>query len=313
MRSPVAGDLQPIAGDPDNAGARRDPWWVWALISVCGLAVGAVVAMAVPPREAPSPVATGVAGAAPRSHGGLAEIRFQVPGAADPGAELITAGVTQITAVADLRGGDPGAPITAKWVWDGNGQEAPAVVRKTLQTGTRASATLSLPGNSVAFGPGVGEVEFYRSGERVARGSFVVCANAGEILAQADAAARPTVVESVATSRGVATDGSPKAPAEGFRPNERVYAVFRYRRAEPGTEFRVSWYVQGAEIRRAQARVIAESPEGWGHAWLGAGGAGLPAGEYEARVTYGTSARPLGKAVFRVLGPSGGSSPPSPS
>ena len=288
-------------------------WWFWALVAALGAVVGVALAIGARPAEPPATAFTvKQPEEAPSGAGVLRDVRFQITGSHKEAMDLIPAGVTEVAAMADLGSGDEGAPVTVKWWWAGDAQEAPAVERKTSSGGTTVTAVLRLPGDRVPFTPGVGEVEFHKSGERVARGSFVVCADAAEILAQADANARPTVVDSVQTSRGVAADGAPTDPADRFAPNDRVYVVFRYRLAEPGTEFRVNWYAGGAEIGRAQARIVADSPEGWGHAWLHAAGSGLPSGKYEARVTYGTSAKSLGEASFRVSGRGDASSSTSP-
>ncbi|NSW55735.1 MAG: hypothetical protein HPY44_06980 [Armatimonadetes bacterium] len=309
----MASDRSPGPAQSRISGSVFHPWWLWTLAAAVGAVIGAGWAMGSRQPASPvNPFPISPTAAAAVNSGGLYEVRFRVGGSKVEAAELVPAGVTEITAQADLGDSGDGAPVTAKWWWTGDPQEAPRVVRKRSSGRTRVTAVLRLPGDRVPFTPGVGEVEFHRSGERVARGSFVVCADADAILAQADATGRPTVVDQVQTSRAVGADGSPVSPTDRFGPGDRVYVVFRYRLAVPGTEFRVNWYAGGTEIGRAQTRIVAQSAEGWGHAWLSAGGSGLPAGEYQATVTYGTSPKVMGKTFFRVTGRADVSSRRSP-
>lgn len=144
-----------------------------------------------------------------------------------------------------------------------------------------AIATLSAP--SGGFSPGLYEISC-TAGAAHQSATFLVVQGAEAIIGQTAPAEAEAVLTKGCLALAVKPDGSPERPVRQIaQPAARIYLVFYYARAEPGTALTVRWSLNGQALPQASREVTLRGAEGWAHAWIQAS-AGLPAGHLRASV-----------------------------
>ncbi|MCE5217856.1 hypothetical protein LLH03_12600 [bacterium] len=217
------------------------------------------------------------------------------------GAPLLPAEAAEVHGYALLPKGDQGA-LRAEWWWQARPMgEMPVGLGRLPALGIVAHVELRAAGGKT-FGPGVGEVEVTRSGQRVARGSFTTAAKAQEILAQEQPPTIETRITRLQTARGTDAQGKAVSPGADFEGTEKVWAVFNFQGADVGAAFTVRWYCEGHELAAARCSVPVKAAEGSGTAWLAPGkGQALPPAKYKVTVSYGSDVQVLGEAEWQVV------------
>lgn len=217
------------------------------------------------------------------------------------GAPLLPAESAEVHGYALLPKGDQ-TSLRAQWWWQAKPMgEVPVVLGSLPGVGVVAHVGLGSAGGK-AFGPGVGEVEVTRAGQRVARGSFTTAAKAQEILAQEQPPTIETRVTKLQTARGIDAQGKAVNAGADFSGTEKVWAVFGYQGADVGAAFTVRWYCEGHELAPARCSVPVKAAEGSGTAWLAPGkGQALPPAKYKVTVSYGSDPQVLGEADWQVV------------
>lgn len=243
----------------------------------------------------------------PRSAARDAEITFSLDAEGKArGGGFLPAGKTPVYGTCELGPAVEIREVSAGWSWSGGVTQPVAV--ETVGEGKDGGKLVRLSlTREEGFGPGVGEAEVHWRGRRVARGSFVMAADAAEIAGQQVPAAARTSIAWVKTARGVDDKGEPKAETARFTANQRVWVSFAYRGATKGAAFTVQWSREEADSAVMETTVTAQEEEGKGTAWIQVPeGAGLPEGKYRVRVIYGTGGAPLGETAFSVVDQEGG-------
>ena len=275
--------------------------------AVVGLAAGGWLArwrqagVATVSAPGPGPVS------GPRSAARDVEIIFSLDAEGKvKGGGFLPAGKTPVYGTCELGPEVEMREVSAGWSWNGGVTQPVAV--ETVGEGKSGGKPVRLSmAQEKGFGPGVGEAEIHWRGRRVARGSFVIAADAAEIAGQQVPAAARTGVAWVKTARGVDDKGDPKDETRRFTANQRVWVSFAYRGATKGAAFTVQWSREEADSAVMETTVTAQEEEGKGTAWIQVPeGAGLPEGKYKVRVIYGTGGAPLGETAFEVVSQEGG-------
>jgi hypothetical protein len=195
--------------------------------------------------------------------------------------DLIPAGIPAVFLFYDLPDGLPGAKASVRWWRDGRllGSVAQGDIMPASGRGTGGRAVLRAPGGSL--GPGLYEAEVAAGATR-AVATCMVTWGAEQVLQQpAPVAAEMQVSDATLTSR-VRPDGSPGDRLVRVMDGaSRLYFVFRYRQAEPGTSVTVKWFLSGEALAGATRELGLSSDAGWAHAWVEVRPA-LPAGPCRA-------------------------------
>jgi hypothetical protein len=198
-------------------------------------------------------------------------------------------------------------PAAPRLQWSRDGEDlgslpADRVNQISVAGGVRGSATLPAPGGSLPAG--IYEVQI-TVGTRTVGGSFVAVWGADEIVTQQSPATAEMSVTQAVIAAGVKADGSPQGPLKTLRDGrQRVYLVFAFQNAEPGSAVVVKWSANGHALSGAGREVVLPAAAGWGHAWLQAQGPeGLPAAEYRATVMLAGDDRELAAATVQVTEP----------
>jgi len=87
---------------------------------------------------------------------------------------------------------------------------------------------LSPPAGEDTLAPGIYEVELHSGDQRLGRNSFVVAADAEQIMASQPSKVGEVRVVSCVTARSIAPRGEPPQPVSKFAPQDRIYVAFAY-------------------------------------------------------------------------------------
>jgi hypothetical protein len=161
--------------------------------------------------------------------------------------------------------------------------------------GVRGAATLPAPDGSLPAG--IYEVTV-TVGDREISGSFAALWGADEIIAQQPPASATMTIEQIVIAEGIQSDGSPRDPRAKLREGpRRLYLVFAFARAEPGSAVLVKWYANGQPIQGGGREVVLPTTHGWAHGWVETSDPqGLPPAEYRATVMLAGDDHELGAA-----------------
>lgn len=274
------------------------------LIYVLVLALGALISLSVlwlsHAPGAPSPIrlwhrAPAPAPPKPRPEGLVFSTANLEP---ETTPDLLPAGAGPVYAFYNLPELARSSMLDATWSRDGKllGKVPPSDIQPGPQSPGRGSMTLRPPGGKLV--PGIYEVEI-RTERRRFRASFVVAAGAEKIVGQQAPVEAELTVSGQVTARGVGAHGEPVQAGTSFGRTDRIYFVFQYKGAEPGTGVTVQWWGGTTEIKNARREVTLSSAEGWAHAWMQAD-SGLPPGTYTVTATVTGQAKELARAQFTV-------------
>ena len=220
--------------------------------------------------------------------------------------DLLPAGAPVVYGFYEVPGvTEAGAP-KSRWIKNGVIQgEIPA---SDITLGRNpGSGMIALRAPAGGFAPAVYEVELTFTGGKVT-GSFVATWGAEAIVNQPAPKDAEVLVSNAAFAAGVGPDGKPKQPKQSFYGTDRIYFVFQYGQAEPGSAVQVKWYGGQEAIESAQREVLLPSVSGWGQAWLQAPPPGLPPGPYRAAVNMSGDTREIASGTFTVTE---GATPPN--
>ncbi len=159
---------------------------------------------------------------------------------------------------------------------------------------------LSPPANEDTFAPGIYEVELHSGDQRLGRRSFVVAADAEQIMASQPSKIGEVRVVSCVTARAITPTGEPQQPLTKFAPQDRIYVAFAYINGTKGEKLRVEWYGGDQRLESAAQKLTMKGAAGRGSAWLQAKDRGLPEGEYRVAVFGAVAEEPLAEARFTV-------------
>lgn len=159
---------------------------------------------------------------------------------------------------------------------------------------------LSPPGGEDTFAPGIYEVELASSDQRLGRRSFVVAADAEQIMASQPSKVGEVRVVSCVTARSITPTGEAPQPVSKFAPQDRIYVAFTYINGTKGEKLRVEWYGGDQRLESATYELAMKGAAGRGSAWLQAEDRGLPKGEYRVAVFGAVADEPLAEARFTV-------------
>lgn len=171
----------------------------------------------------------------------------------------------------------------------------------SIENGIAVGHAILKPQKDEGFAAGIYEVTITTAAGDQHSASFAVVEDA-EKLQRADA--KNVSISDVTFCTDITDNGSPVEPADRFSPDtERIYVVFQYGGAEPGTAVEISWSVGETTLPESTRSVTLPSESGRAHAWISAGeGQVFPAGEYTVTVRADAQTAPLGTADFEVAG-----------
>ncbi|MEI6500117.1 MAG: hypothetical protein WCP21_03715, partial [Armatimonadota bacterium] len=190
----------------------------------------------------------------------------------------------------------PGAPVA---MLSKDGKRTGPVPAADITTGTQpGTGTLALRVRG-GFQPGVYEVELQFADSRV-MASFVAAKGADAILAEPAPKDAQVTINAGVFASAVGAEGRPAKPKVAFAGVDKVFFVFQYDQAEPGSAVQVKWYGGQDIIETATREVLLPSVKGWANAWLQAPPPGLPPGKYRAAVNMSSDPHELAGAEFVV-------------
>jgi len=182
------------------------------------------------------------------------------------------------------------------------GKPTVAVDKQEKATSARPGryVILSPPAGEDKFAPGIYEVELRSGDQRLGRASFVVAADAQQIMASQPSTVGEVRVVSCVTARSITPTGEAQQPLKKFAPQDRVYVAFAYINGTKGEKLRVEWYSGEVRLESATQELTMKGVIGRGSAWLQAKDKGLPEGEYRVAVFGAMAEEPLAEARFAV-------------
>lgn len=217
--------------------------------------------------------------------------------------DLLPAGAPTVYVSYDLPGAKSAELPRVKWSRDGKPQPPVPPDAMNPDEGGRRAGMVSLAATGGKLTPGIYEVELAFGGEKFAA-SFVCAWGAEAIAGQAAPSDAEAAISEMVTAAAIKPDGSPLRPQKSFPGNQRVYAVFHFAKAEPGSAVLVKWYGGEQVIPSATREVILPAAEGHANAWLEAPFTSpLPPGTYRAVVTMVADDKALATARFAVVAP----------
>lgn len=302
-------ELQPLPADPPqeapvqapaSASPRLSPV-VLGLLVALGLTVGTFLASRQPRTAAGTPAAP------------LEQRLLQAVGASRPEeklvfsvtptqpaytADLLPAGATVMYGFYDLPGVHvSGAPVVR---WSRDGKPMGALPASAVAAATRRGrGTITLRAPAGGFTPGIYEVEVAFAGTKF-NGSFVTAWAAEVIASQPAPRDAEVVIANAVSAPAVTPDGKANKPQKAFWGSQRIYFVFHYSQAEPGSTIQIKWYGGQQQIQSATSEVLLPSVEGWANGWLQAPFPGLPAGAYHATLNMSGDAKELSRTDFTI-------------
>lgn len=311
-------DPQPTVTDPREGTTALPPVPVPARLSplalglllALGVAIGALVALRTADGGGSATIAAptqrlsqAVGGAEPEEM-----LLFAVtPTRPAAAADLLPAGASLIYAFYQLPGVTERTAPAVKWSKDG--KTIGALKAGDVAVGEKpGTGTLTLRPPSGAFAPGIYEVEL-ASPESKLSGSFVTAWGAEAIAGQAAPKDAQVLIVDVTFAAAVTPEGKANKPQKSFWGSQRVYFVFHYAQAEPGSAVQIKWYGGPQQINSATSEVLLPSVEGWANGWLQAPFPGLPAGDYRATVNMSSDPKVLASGDFTIVP----GAPPNPS
>lgn len=221
--------------------------------------------------------------------------------------DLLPAGVPMIYCFYDVPSvKKPGSPVVTL---SRDGKKTGQVPAADIVAGSRPGVgTLTLKAQG-GFQAGIYEVELQFADSRVLA-SFVAAQKAEAILGQATPRDAEVAISPPVFASGVGADGKPRKPQTAFGGQDKVFFVFQFDQAEPGSAVQVKWYGGQERIESATHEVLLPSVKGWAHAWLQAPAPGLPPGRYRAAINMSSDPHELASAEFTIT-PNQSASPPS--
>ena len=215
--------------------------------------------------------------------------------------DMLPAGVPAVYLFYDFPQIPASAVPRVRWWRDGRliGEVPAAYIQPQAGMGAAGKAVLRAPKGSL--GAGIYEVEL-TLGERRVTASFVVAWGAAQIASLPAPAESEVEISNAVIAAAVAADGSPRQPlTQVASGSQRIYFVFRYQKAEPGTALVVAWYGGQEAITSATREITLPAAAGWANAWLEAPATSpLPPGGYRAVVTMAGDEQALGSATFAI-------------
>jgi hypothetical protein len=280
------------------------------LLAALGLLIGALLALQYGRGGASGSTVTAPQALLQALTGGPPEEKLlfsSAPTAPTVPVDLLPAGIPVVYAFYELPDVRTAGLPKAQWSKNGviKGQIPAASITPAAEPG---SGMIALRAPEGAFAPGVYEVEVAFEGSKVA-GSFVTAWAAEAIIGQPAPRDAEVVIKDACFATAVGTDGKPQPPRKTFYGTDRIYFVFRYGQAEPGSTVQVKWYGANEAIESAEREVLLPSVAGWAHAWLQAPMPGLPPGQYRAAVCMSSDTHELTGGSFGIAE---GVAPPSP-
>lgn len=149
------------------------------------------------------------------------------------------------------------------------------------------------------FTPAVYEVQLQFPETRLAA-SFVTAHGADAIITQQAPKDATAVINNPVIAAGVSRDGRAVGVGKRFAATQRLYLVFEYKQAEPGSTIQVRWHGEKELITSATREILLPAAQGRAHAWLQAPSPGLPPGRYRAAVNMTADPHELASAEFTV-------------
>jgi len=197
---------------------------------------------------------------------------------------MIPAGVTAVHVFLNLPGWPAGGALNLSAKRLTPPTATLTVTRPAAEPGQPGRATAVLAAPAGGLQPGLYEVTA-SSGGRRETATFLVVAGAAEIIGQTAPAEAEVLLSKGVIAGGVAADGKPTKSLKEIRdPAARLWLVFRYDQAEPGTSLTVRWFSNNVPLPGATRELALRGAAGWAHAWLQASPR-LPAGTLRAEVT----------------------------
>lgn len=215
-------------------------------------------------------------------------------------ADLLPAGVPIIYAWYEAPGRQSAGPPQAKWTRDGKPLPAPRAAEISAEPGKNAGKILlRAPGGSLS--PGVYELELKLGPSNLAA-SFVAAWGAEAIAAQSAPADAQVTITDLALATAVSALHQPQHPRKSFQGSDRIFAAFKFARAEPGSAIVVKWFGGPELIKSATKEIVLPGAAGSASGWLQAPlSSPLPAGEYSVSLSMAGDTALLATAAFTVM------------
>lgn len=220
--------------------------------------------------------------------------------------DLLPAGAPVVYAFYELPGVTSATAPTMTLSRDGKSQ-GPVPASQAVAGSKPGTGTIALRAPSGGFLPGIYELELTFPETKVT-GSFVTTLAAEAIASQPAPKDAEVAISNATFAPAVTPDGKVNKPQKSFWGSQRVYLVFYYAQAEPGSTVQIKWYGGQQQIDSATSEVLLPSVSGWANGWLQAPYPGLPPGDYHATVNMSSDPKELGSADFTIVA----GAPPTP-
>ncbi len=286
--------------------SHRRAGWYLALV-LLGFGLGAVLALAVG-QQSPS---AGIDQARPSDASAPAPGPTRVglvfatsTTAPEKTPDMLPAGVKIIYCHFRLPGVKDIRSLSGSWSYDGQaqGELLPEEFVGKITSGAAVGYAIMQSPSEAGFSKGIYEVAVSTAEGVVRESSFVVVQAPDKILDQPVPQAVGVQVTDATICAGVTAAGEPQSPQTTFATDdEKIYMAFKFSNAEPGSVVRIEWLFHGEAIPSAVREITLESPQGWGHGWIGRDEATvLVPGSYRAVVKSVPDGEPLASATFLI-------------
>lgn len=213
--------------------------------------------------------------------------------------DLLPAGLPAVYAFYEAPGHQGAGRPEVRWTRDGQVLPDPSPDDvKPEGNGNSGKILLRPPGGKVEAG--VYEVELKLGPSNVAA-SFVAAWGAEKIASQAAPTDAQVTITDLLLATAVSPENEPQHPQKSFGGRERIFAAFKFAKAEPGSAVVVKWYGGPEPITAATKEIVLPSTTGTASAWLQAPpGSPLPPGRYSVAVSMAGDTTALAKTEFDV-------------
>lgn len=213
---------------------------------------------------------------------------------------LLPAGLPAVYAFYEAPGHQGAGRPEVKWTRDGQVLPDPSP-DDVMPEGNGKSGKILLRPPRGKVEAGVYEVELKLGPSNLAA-SFVAAWGAEKIASQSAPADAQVTISDLLVATAVSPANEPQHPQKSFGGRERIFAAFKFAKAEPGSAVVVKWYGGPEPITAATKEIVLPSTTGTASAWLQAPpGSPLPPGNYSVTVSMAGDTTALARAAFDVI------------